>query len=109
MKETIKLLKSRTTDIMNYFFEKGLIDPDFDSYEDPYYIFYVEDQAEIKVYIADYEVDIYFMDGTDSQLFFNYGELEIKESIKKIEDFILKIPYFKNLHREKVLNELLND
>jgi hypothetical protein len=107
MKETIKLLKSRTNDIMNYFMEKD-IEPTMESYDDLYYVFYT-DEVEIKVYVEDYTIDIYFYEGDDSGLYFCYGELDIDESIKKLDDFLLKIPYFKNLNREKVLNAILQD
>ena len=109
-------MKNKTRDIINYLEQKYKLEFETDWDQECYYkcelLVEVDDKEEIfyffNLYVESRYIDFYDEDG-GYKLYFCYDDLEYDDCINKIENYLLKINYFKSINRNLKLEQLLED
>ena len=121
-------MKNKTREIINYLEQKYKLEFETDWDQECYYKYVAINNLYIKdimyelpedledgfseigyyfnIFIETRYIDFYDDNG-EHKLYFCYDDLEFDECINKIEDYLLKINYFKSINRDLKLEQLI--
>ena len=108
-------MKNKTREIINYLEQKYKLEFETDWDQECYYRYELPEDLEdgfseigyyFNIFIETRYIDFYDDNG-EHKLYFCYDDLEFDECINKIEDYLLKINYFKSINRDLKLEQLI--